>query len=463
MFDFDMELEQSAKIKVIGVGGGGGNAVNRMIEDGVEGVEFITVNTDAQALKQSKAGITMQIGTALTRGLGAGANPEVGKRAVDESEKEIEEVLKGADMVFVTAGMGGGTGTGAAPAIARIAKELGALTIGVVTRPFTFEGRKRARNAELGIAAINKAVDTLIIIPNDRLLDVVDRSTPMLQAFREADNVLRQGVQGISDLIAVPGLINLDFADVKTIMSNRGTALMGIGVASGEGRAAEAAKKAISSPLLETSITGAQGVLMNITGGRNLSLYEVQEAADIVASASDEELNMIFGSVINESLNNEIIVTVIATGFDQPEPAINPMAGQLSQNAPYQQVKEQPVHRSPQYYRDLVPEYRETEQGYREPAQGYRVPAQGYREPSPSFREPVQVYSGSSPDYRETSQDYRGYSGEYRDSSQDYRAAVENRTQADYQSAQNYDRYPKEQEETIDAPSFLRNRRIRRL
>ncbi len=455
MFDFDMELEQSAKIKVIGVGGGGGNAVNRMIEDGVEGVEFITVNTDAQALKQSKAPITMQIGTTLTRGLGAGANPEVGKRAVDESEKEIEEALKGADMVFVTAGMGGGTGTGAAPAIARIAKELGALTIGVVTRPFTFEGRKRARNAELGIEAINKAVDTLIIIPNDRLLDVVDRSTPMLQAFREADNVLRQGVQGISDLIAVPGLINLDFADVKTIMSNRGTALMGIGVASGEGRAAEAAKKAISSPLLETSITGAQGVLMNITGGRNLSLYEVQEAADIVASASDDELNMIFGSVINENLNNEIIVTVIATGFDQSEPAIHPVGGQLSQNAPFQQVREQPVQRSSQYYRDLVPGYRETEQGYREPAQGYR-------EPSKSFREPVKVYSGSTSDYRETSQDYRGYSGEYRDSAQDYRAAAENRPQADYRSAQNYDRYPNEQEEKLETPSFLRNRRIKR-
>ena len=311
----------------------------------------------------------------MTRGLGAGANPEVGKRAVDESEKEIEEVLKGADMVFVTAGMGGGTGTGAAPAIAKIAKELGALTIGVVTRPFTFEGRKRARNAEMGIEAINKEVDTLIIIPNDRLLDVVDRSTPMLQAFREADNVLRQGVQGISDLIAVPGLINLDFADVKTIMSNRGTALMGIGVASGEGRAAEAAKKAISSPLLETSITGAQGVLMNITGGRNLSLYEVQEAADIVASSSDDELNMIFGSVINENLNNEIIVTVIATGFDQMEPSYNTASGHASQHAPYQQQKEQPTHRSPQYYRDLVPGYRGTEQGYREPAPAYREPA----------------------------------------------------------------------------------------
>lgn len=257
----------------------------------------------------------MQIGANLTRGLGAGANPEVGSKAVEESRKQLQEVLKGADMVFVTAGMGGGTGTGAAPAIAQISRELGALTIGVVTRPFGFEGRKRAVNAASGIEAMREAVDTLIIVPNDRLLQIVDKKTPMLEAFREADNVLRQGVQGISDLIAVPGLINLDFADVKTIMSNQGTALMGIGVAKGPHRAVEAAKKAISSPLLETSINGAQGVLMNITGGSNLSLYEVQEAADIVASAADKELNMIFGSIINESLKEEIMITVIATGF----------------------------------------------------------------------------------------------------------------------------------------------------
>jgi cell division protein FtsZ len=319
MLEFDMNSDQSAIIKVIGVGGGGNNAVNRMIEDGVEGVEFIAANTDAQALKLSKAEVTMQIGTALTRGLGAGANPDIGRRAVEESTKQIQDALKGADMVFVTAGMGGGTGTGAAPAIAQISRELGALTIGVVTRPFSFEGRKRAANAERGIEEMRKAVDTLIIIPNDRLLEIVDKKTPMLEAFREADNVLRQGVQGISDLIAVPGLINLDFADVKAIMSNQGTAIMGIGIASGEGRAAEAALKAISSPLLETSISGAQGVLMNITGGRNISLYEVQEAADIVATASDEDLNMIFGSVINENLNKELMVTVIATGFKDKE------------------------------------------------------------------------------------------------------------------------------------------------
>jgi cell division protein FtsZ len=322
MWDLDMNIDQIARIKVIGVGGGGNNAVNRMIEDGIQGVEFIAVNTDAQALNLSKAEIKMQIGATLTRGLGAGANPEVGRRAVEESRKQLQEVLDGADMVFVTAGMGGGTGTGAAPAIAEISRELGALTIGVVTRPFGFEGKKRASNAADGIELMRQAVDTLIIIPNDRLLQIVDKKTPMLEAFREADNVLRQGVQGISDLIAVPGLINLDFADVKTIMTNQGTALMGIGVAKGPDRAVEAAKKAISSPLLETSIDGAQGVLMNITGGSNLSLYEVQEAADLVASASDHELNMIFGSIINDNLKDEIMITVIATGFINGEDVV---------------------------------------------------------------------------------------------------------------------------------------------
>jgi cell division protein FtsZ len=317
MLEFDTSMDQLATIKVVGVGGGGNNAVNRMIEDGVEGVEFIAVNTDSQAINQSRAAIKMQIGASLTRGLGAGANPEIGQKAVEESKHQIEEVLKGADMVFVTAGMGGGTGTGAAPAIASIARKLGALTIGVVTRPFKFEGHKRAKNAESGISAMREAVDTLIIIPNDRLLEIVDKKTPMIEAFREADNVLRQGVQGISDLIAVPGLINLDFADVKTVMSHKGTALMGIGIANGSNRAAEAAEKALNSPLLETSINGAHGVIMNITGGNNLSLFEVQEAAEIVAAASNEELNMIFGSVINENLTDEIIVTVIATGFTE--------------------------------------------------------------------------------------------------------------------------------------------------
>ncbi|MDF2608196.1 MAG: cell division protein FtsZ [Bacillales bacterium] len=338
--DFDTNLDHLAKIKVIGVGGGGNNAVNRMIEHGVQGVDFLTVNTDAQALKLSKAEITMQIGGKLTRGLGAGANPEVGKKAAEESREQIEELLKGADMVFVTAGMGGGTGTGAAPVIAEVAREIGALTVGVVTRPFTFEGRKRATQAATGIQALKDNVDTLIVIPNDRLLEIVDKNTPMLEAFREADNVLRQGVQGISDLIATPGLINLDFADVKTIMANKGSALMGIGVATGENRATDAAKKAISSPLLESSIEGAKGVLMNITGGMNLSLYEVQEAADIVASASDPDVNIIFGSVINDNLKDEIIVTVIATGFDdnallEPKPFTRPGINNQQQPAHY--------------------------------------------------------------------------------------------------------------------------------
>ncbi|MFX3633153.1 MAG: cell division protein FtsZ [Candidatus Pristimantibacillus sp.] len=323
MLEFDLDLEQLAQIKVIGVGGGGSNAVNRMIENGVKGVDFITVNTDAQALHLAKSEHKLQIGDKLTRGLGAGANPDVGKKAAEESRELVINQLKGSDMVFVTAGMGGGTGTGAAPVIAEIARECGALTVGVVTRPFTFEGRKRSAQAELGIEALKEKVDTLIVIPNDRLLEIVDKKTPMLEAFREADNVLRQAVQGISDLIAVPGLINLDFADVKTIMTERGSALMGIGIATGENRAAEAAKKAIMSPLLETSIDGARGVIMNITGGSNLSLYEVNEAAEIVISASDPEVNMIFGAIIDEDLKDEIKVTVIATGFEhKPSAAV---------------------------------------------------------------------------------------------------------------------------------------------
>ncbi|CAM4446131.1 cell division protein FtsZ [Paenibacillus phoenicis] len=325
MLEFDFEMESLAQIKVIGVGGGGSNAVNRMIENGVQGVEFITVNTDAQALHLAKSEHKLQIGDKLTRGLGAGANPEVGKKAAEESRDLIANTLKGADMVFVTAGMGGGTGTGAAPVIAEIARECGALTVGVVTRPFTFEGRKRSTQAEMGIEALKEKVDTLIVIPNDRLLEIVDKKTPMLEAFREADNVLRQAVQGISDLIAVPGLINLDFADVKTIMTERGSALMGIGLATGENRAAEAARKAIMSPLLETSIEGARGVIMNITGGANLSLYEVNEAAEIVIAASDPEVNMIFGAIIDENMKEEIKVTVIATGFEnKPMPSRKP-------------------------------------------------------------------------------------------------------------------------------------------
>lgn len=338
MLDLDFEMAALAQIKVIGVGGGGSNAVNRMIESGVQGVEFICVNTDAQALNQSKAKTKLQIGEKLTRGLGAGANPEIGKKAADESREGLENALRGADMVFVTAGMGGGTGTGAAPVIAEIAKEMGALTVGVVTRPFKFEGMKRSLQAEGGINALKEKVDTLIVIPNDRLLEIVDKNTPMIEAFKEADNVLRQGVQGISDLIAVPGLINLDFADVKTIMLEKGSALMGIGIATGENRAQEAARKAILSPLLEVSIEGAKGVLMNITGGTNLSLYEVNEAAEIVQQASDPEVNMIFGAVINENLKDEILVTVIATGFDDKKSQMVPSSFRrvaVEQNPPF--------------------------------------------------------------------------------------------------------------------------------
>lgn len=306
-----------AVIKVVGVGGGGTNAVNRMIEAGVKGVEFIAVNTDAQSLLNSDADYKVHIGTGLTKGLGAGADPEVGFQAAEESRAEIKEALAGADMVFITAGEGGGTGTGAAPVIADIAKqEIGALTVGVCTRPFGFEGRKRAQQAEEGIRRLGEAVDTLIVIPNDRLLQVVEKKTSMLDAFRIADDVLRQGTQGITDLITVPGLINLDFADVRTIMQDAGSALMGIGVAGGDSRAAEAAKSAISSPLLESSIQGAEGVLLSIAGGSDLGLYEVNEAAEVVASAASPEANIIFGAVIDDAMGDEIRVTVIATGFD---------------------------------------------------------------------------------------------------------------------------------------------------
>jgi len=317
MLEFDHENIQYARIKVIGVGGGGNNAVNRMIAAGLKGVEFIGINTDAQALQMSRAAEKIQIGVKLTKGLGAGANPEIGRSAAEESRDEIAKALAGADMVFVAAGMGGGTGTGAAPIVAEIAKELGALTVGVVTRPFSFEGRKRAMQAERGILELKEKVDTLITIPNDRLLQVVDKHTTMQEAFRIADDVLLQGVQGISDLITIPGLINLDFADVKTIMADTGSALMGIGQASGENRAADAARKAISSPLLETSIEGATGVLLNITGGPNLTLLEVNEASEIVGEAADQDANIIFGAVIDENMKDDVRVTVIATGFDQ--------------------------------------------------------------------------------------------------------------------------------------------------
>ncbi|MCK9267834.1 MAG: cell division protein FtsZ [Alkaliphilus sp.] len=317
MLEFDMNMEPFANIKVIGIGGGGNNAVNRMIDAGLKGVEFISINTDRQVLFTSKAEHKLQVGEKLTRGLGAGANPEIGKKAAEESREDIAQLLQGADMVFITAGMGGGTGTGAAPIIAEIAKELGILTVGVVTKPFTFEGKRRMIYAEQGIEELKSRVDTLVTIPNDRLLQVIEKKTTMLEAFRIADDVLKQGVQGISDLIAVPGLVNLDFADVKTIMLEQGLAHMGIGKASGENRATEAAKQAIHSPLLETSILGAKGVLLNITGGTNLGLFEVNEAAELVVEAADQDANIIFGSVINEELKDEIRITVIATGFEK--------------------------------------------------------------------------------------------------------------------------------------------------
>jgi cell division protein FtsZ len=309
-----LEIDQLAKIKVIGVGGGGNNAVNRMIESGVKGVEFIVANTDRQVLNSSKADIKIQLGKT---GLGAGADPEVGRKAAEDSKEEITDVLKGADMVFVTCGMGGGTGTGAAPVIAEIAQELGALTVGIVTKPFAWEGKPRSRHAEEGLERLKGHVDTLIIIPNDRLREIIDKSTPMTEAFKEVDNVLRLGVQSISDLIAVTGLINLDFADVKTVMSNKGDALIGIGVATGENRAIEAAKQSVSSPLLETDIRGATDAIINITGGTNLSLFEVEDAVEVVREAAGTDINTIFGAVINDSLGDDIIVTVIATGFDQ--------------------------------------------------------------------------------------------------------------------------------------------------
>ena len=309
-----LEMDQLAKIKVIGVGGGGCNAVNRMIESGIKGVEFIVANTDGQVLNASKASVKIQLGTT---GLGAGANPEVGRAAAMESKENITEVLKGADMVFVTCGMGGGTGTGAAPIIAEIAQGLGALTVGIVTKPFSFEGKKRSEHAEIGLENLREHVDTLIIIPNDRLREIIDKSTPMLEAFREVDNILRLGVQSISDLIAVTGLVNLDFADVKTVMENKGDALIGIGVATGENRAVEAAKQSVSSPLLETDIRGATDAIINITGGTNLSLFEVEDAVEVVRQCAGTDINIIFGAVINDTLTDEIVVTVIATGFDK--------------------------------------------------------------------------------------------------------------------------------------------------
>jgi len=330
MFEFDMQAGQFANIKVIGVGGGGSNAVNRMIEAELQGVQFIALNTDAQALLLSNASHKIQMGEKLTRGLGAGSNPDVGQKAAEESKDEIKALLEGADMIFITAGMGGGTGTGGAPIVAEIAREVAALTVGVVTKPFSFEGKRRMKQAEKGTAELKDKVDTLITIPNDRLLQVAEKKTSIIEAFRMADDVLLHGVQGISNLITVPGLINLDFADVRTIMTDAGSALMGLGYATGENRAAKAANMAISSPLLEASIEGAKGILLNITGSSSLGLFEVNEAAELIAAAADPDANIIFGAVIDESLKEELRVTVIATGFGERSEAMADQANRQS-------------------------------------------------------------------------------------------------------------------------------------
>lgn len=349
-----LEMDQLAKIKVIGLGGGGGNAINRMVESGVKGVEFIAANTDLQVLNTSKADIKIQIGANLTDGLGAGAKPEIGKEAALESKKEIEEALTGADMVFITSGMGGGTGTGAAPIVAEIAQGLGALTVAIVTKPFSFEGKKRMDNAIAGIEELKKHVDTLIVIPNDRLREIIDKTTPMLEAFKEVDNVLRRGVQSISDLIAVVGLVNLDFADVRAVMEKSGRAIIGIGIGMGEDRAIEAAKQAVSSPLLDASIEGATDAIINITGGVNLTLFEAEQAAEVVRAAANTDINTIFGSVINENLSDEVIVTVIATGFDKAKKKEEPVftSAQAVNNNPNRRSTPEPFKQAPEVLQD---------------------------------------------------------------------------------------------------------------
>ena len=389
-FTFDSDDNNNAVIKVIGVGGAGGNAVNRMIEDGVQGVSFIAANTDVQALNSNNAEVKIQLGPKLTRGLGAGSHPETGQKAAEESEETIEDALKGADMIFITAGMGGGTGTGAAPVIAKIARETGALTVGVVTRPFSFEGPKRSKNAAEGIAKLKEYVDTLVIVANNRLLEIVDKKTPMMEAFKEADNVLKQGVQGISDLITSTDYVNLDFADVKTVMENQGAALMGIGRASGENRTVEATKMAISSPLLEVSIDGAKQVLLNITGGPDLTLFEAQDASEIVSTAAGEDVNIIFGTAINPNLGDEVVVTVIATGIDDEAEAA------ASKQLPGRGHQVSAPREKPAAPKILTPE---------EPAPAAPVqeapekPASPVKEEKPAMMDPISVWGLNDDDY----------------------------------------------------------------
>lgn len=372
MSDYEMVPgENFAQIKVIGVGGGGGNAVNRMIAEGMGGVDFIAVNTDAQALMLSEAKTRVRVGDKITRGLGAGGNPEIGRKAAEESADELYEVLRGADMVFITCGMGGGTGTGAAPVIAQVAKELGSLTIGVVTRPFSFEGKRRHDSADAGIEALKSQVDTLIVIPNDRLLQIADKRASLQDAFRVADDVLRQGIQGISELITVPGLINLDFADVRTIMSEGGAALMAVGSASGEERARKAAEMAVSSHLLDVTIDGAHGILFNVTGGPDLSLFEVNEAAAIIKDTAHPDVNLIFGAVIDPNMGDSVRITVIATGFEQSRVARRQVQ-QTPASAPQQQPQPQPVRR-PIQQQEVAP-----------------PPPQQQQQPAPQPRQPVE-------------------------------------------------------------------------
>ncbi|MCC7449965.1 MAG: cell division protein FtsZ [Anaerolineae bacterium] len=390
-----------ATIKVIGVGGGGGNAVNRMIDEGLGGVEFIAVNTDSQALLLSHATNRVRIGDKLTRGLGAGGNPEIGRKAAEESADELYEVLRGADMVFITGGMGGGTGTGAAPVVAQVAKELGALTIGVVTRPFTFEGTRRIQSAEMGIEDLKSKVDTLIVIPNDRLLQIVDKRASLNDAFRMADDVLRQGIQGISELITVPGLINLDFADVRTIMSEGGAALMAVGTASGEDRARKAAEAAISSSLLDVTIDGARGILFNVTGGPDMSLFEVNEAAAIIKETSHNDVNLIFGAVIDENMRDQIRITVIATGFERqsslgarpPMPKASVMADRRpsvpASRPSMSQQNQQPL-------RQPVPPQQPIEQRQPAPPPAPRSDPQPRNDPPPARNDPPQYNSGNA-------------------------------------------------------------------
>ena len=397
MLEFELEQETNnfAAIKVIGVGGAGTNAVNRMVETGLQGVDFIAINTDKQALALSKATTTIQIGDKLTKGLGAGANPEVGAKAAEESREEIANTIKGSDLVFVTCGMGGGTGTGAAPVIAEIARDLGILTIGVVSKPFLFEGRQRMKNAEAGIERLKANVDTLVVVPNDRLLSVVTKGTTMVEAFRIADDTLRQGIQGISDLIAVPSLINLDFADVRTIMQSRGLAHMGIGIGKGESRMVDAAKQAISSPMLETSIDGARAVLINITGGADTSIIDINEAAQLITAAADPEANIIFGAGIDEALEDEVRITVIATGFEKTpfttaKATFTGLKSESDEDAPAREARaprysdDEPV--SPIFERRTRPVERvrdrdQADAGYREEQPARRAPQQQPRRP----------------------------------------------------------------------------------